>query len=509
MYKIYTINNYFFLLFVNTNVIYDGYKEDFQFQNPRANQFDVIYKGSKIIDGAIFSNFVDSTDAEFTSNETLIDFYSLNTGFNTASGGSEAVSGKWGMIEIPEDFDHPLAPFNIIRSVEGTAKLLNINSDNYRKKLSAPTIKYVDQILGNDANTGDSWAQAYKTFTQLRTVAFDRAFVAKGNYAYTGSIPFTTEKEVISVGGKSNFCRGILGTDVVWTSVGSGTFSNVLSAAITLVVDTSVLDENGLPLRLTKLTSLVDVQATPVSWYKDTGTNTLYVHYADGLTPSRNSAMMAIAASGNTNGHNNYIENFTFIGGASFNNNSATPTTTVYKNCDFIFNTTTNGFSALGNGIVFMENCKSCFNFLDGFNYHKSGVYNVSAIEIGCVGFGNGENNTTSINNGSTAHDNCRVLRIGGIYFDNEGPNVHDVNDSKSLNIDCVAYNSLAVDEDNKTDFALGAAEDEACKIWLDGCFTRNELTTFGAEDRSGLGNIFVRNSFIKNIEGGTYLTTY
>ena len=91
MYKIYTINNYFFLLFVNTNVIYDGYKEDFQFQNPRANQFDVIYKGSKIIDGAIFSNFLDSTDTEFTSNETLIDFYSLNTGFNTTSGGSEVV----------------------------------------------------------------------------------------------------------------------------------------------------------------------------------------------------------------------------------------------------------------------------------------------------------------------------------------------------------------------------------------------------------------------------------
>lgn len=418
-------------------------------------------------------------------------------------------SSKYSRISIPSGFDHPMAPFNIIRSAGGSAEIVNFTKDTLRKKLNAPVIKYVDQINGNDANTGDSWVQAYKSFTQLRLVAFDRAFIAKGNYASVSNPIFTTENEIISVGGNSTVSFGVIGTERTWVSVGSGTFSNSLTAAVTVVLDTSKFDTDGDYFRLTPKTSLADVQTTPDSFWKDSSTNTLYVHYADGLTPSRTSAVMAISQITHTNGHNNYRENIDFILGTSTNNTTATASTVNHVNCAYLFNTTTNGFYMRGNVNIYAEKCRAAKNFLDGFNYHESSSRNPAGIEFRCIGYKNGENNTSSINNGSTTHENVRILRVGGIYFNNEGPNVHDVNTAKSLNIDCVAYDSVAVTSTSKSNFALGAAASETCVMWMDGCVTHGETTTFGAEDRTTTGNIFVRNCYIGNVESGTILTTY
>lgn len=412
-------------------------------------------------------------------------------------------------IEVPSGFDHTLGPFEIVRPVNGTAELLNITSDTFRKKLNSPVIKYVDQINGLDTNTGDSWAQAYKSFNQLRLVSFDRAFVAKGNYACLTNPMFTTENEIISVGGNSTFCFGVIGTERTWTSVGSGTFSNSLTAAITVVLDTTKFDSNGDYFRLTPLTSLAAVQATPDSFWKDAGTNTLYVHYADGLTPSRPSAVMSISAVSFTSNQNQYREGIDFINGVTINNTTANVAVWSHKRCSYLFNTTTNGVTIRGNVRSYFENCKAAKNFLDGFNYHESSGQVPVPIEVYCYAYKNGENNTTSINNGSTVHETVRILRVGGVYFYNEGPNIHDVNSSKSLNIDCVAYDSLAVNSANKSNYALGAAASESAIMWLDGCTTHGESTTFGAEDRSGLDNIMIRNSYISNIEPGTSLTPY
>lgn len=416
---------------------------------------------------------------------------------------------NWSIIDIPSGFNHPLAPFFIRRKVNSCAELLNYNSSTLRKKIDNPVIKYVDQINGLDTNTGDSWAQAYKSFTKLRTVAFDRAYLAKGNYASLVNPPFTTENEIISVGGSSNVCFGFIGTERIWTSIGGGAFSNSITSNITVVLDTSKTDINGNPFRLQKMTNLTDVQNTPDSFWKDSGTNIFYVHYADGMTPSRTSSLMAVSAVSNTNGFKNYRENINFINGISTNNNTASTINLLMKNCKFIFNTTQNGVTIFGNVISIFENCEASNNALDGFNYHDTASYDPYSIEINCSGFQNGEGSTTSINNGSTMHDDGMILRIGGIYCENEGPNVHDVNNAKSLNVDCVAYTSTAVNSANKSDFAIGALASENCIMWLDGCVTHNENDTFGAEDRAGLGNIFTRNTNIFNIETGTTLTPY
>jgi hypothetical protein len=205
----------------------------------------------------------------------------------------------------------------------------------------------------------------------------------------------------------------------------------------------------------------------------------------------------------------NYYENVRFVNGVRISNTAGTYHTLIAKNCDFCFNTTTNGLNIEGRITTFLEECEAYKNKADGFSYNDASSISCRCIEVRCCGFMNGENSTTSINNGSTSHGGTRILRIGGIYFENEGPNMHDVNNSRSLNIDCVAYSSVSTLSANKSAFALGAAASESCMTWLDGCTTHNENTTFGAEDRTGLGSISIRNCSIKNIEPGTILTTY
>lgn len=450
------------------------------------------------------SDYLEQTN----TNKHRKEFYHPLNGWTPV--GEQIFTTKPGVVEQPTGFSHDLGYLRVIRPVGGTAEIVNFNKETLRKKLDTPVVKYVDQVNGIDTNTGDSWAQAYRTIDKLRTVSFDRAYTAGNmNYSSLNNPMFTTENEIISVGGTSTFCFGFVGTERTWASIGSGTFSNSITAAVTVILDTSKFDSDGDYFRLTPLTSLVDVQANPDSFWKDSGTNTLYVHYADGLTPSRNSAVMAISQITHTNGHNNYRENIDFILGTSTNNTTATASTINHINCSYLFNTITNGLTIRGNTISYLEKCRAGKNFLDGFNYHKASTYNPIPIEYRCIGVKNGENNTTSINNGSTTHEEVKILRVGCIYFDNEGPNVHDVNSALSWNVDCVAYDSAAVTPTSKSNFALGAAAAETCEMWLDGCTTHGEGTTFGAEDRTGLDGINVRNTFLGNIEPGTTLTDY
>jgi hypothetical protein len=102
-----------------------------------------------------------------------------------------------------------------------------------------------------------------------------------------------------------------------------------------------------------------------------------------------------------------------------------------------------------------MENCISELNYEDGFNYHSLNGYNPEFIEVNCIGRFNGNGNNTGINNGSTCHEYCRGIRLNGIYYGNEGRNVHDINDAHSWNVNCFAFDSVATTGDAaKEDFA-------------------------------------------------------
>jgi|TARA_Y100000310_G_C20704425_1_gene834148 hypothetical protein len=195
------------------------------------------------------------------------------------------------------------------------------------------------------------------------------------------------------------------------------------------------------------------------------------------------------------------LDNVTILGGFSFL--SGNDSTDSFYNCDFIYSDINGILFDKSGKEVYLENCTAYRNLDDGFDYDSDTI----AIEVNCVAFENGYGASTGINNGSTAHSDAIVLRINGIYHSNEGPNVHDVNNAKSLNIDCIAYNSTSTIAGNKSDFACGTSTD-ATQMWLDGCATKTD-DSFGAEIRSTNADIYVRNSIIKNVESGTTLTSY
>ena len=302
----------------------------------------------------------------------------------------------------------------------------------------------------------------------------------------------------------SNFAYGLTGDTRTWTDETGGVWSNVLTAAITVITDDLQKDDNGDVLRLTPVTSLAEVQATSNSYWKD-GSNKLYIHTFDDATPDRTTMLLSIARMNLSSGHTNYLENIRIINGLRLSNNTTPRNYFNAKNCQFAFAESTEGFLAQGNITLFLDSCGFIYNYEDGIDYSAVSGYNAHSIEYNCYGYYSGATLTSGINNISTGHDDSRIIRVNGMYSYSEGPVVHDVNTSQSWNVDCIAYNSNSSVAANKSAFACGTGADTS-KMWLDGCATKND-GTFGAEVRSG--SMYIRNSRILNIESGSVLIDY
>lgn len=98
-----------------------------------------------------------------------------------------------------------------------------------------------------------------------------------------------------------------------------------------------------------------------------------------------------------------------------------------------------NGFYKNGAYQVFLFDCVVSYPSLDGFNYHATDK-NSLAVEVNCASYGSGKYHTRTSdpvhsNNASTAHDGMRMLRVGGKYFETQGPIVADVNNCYSISI--------------------------------------------------------------------------
>ena len=410
----------------------------------------------------------------------------------------------YGNVEIPLEFTHEFGALNITRSYNDKARLNNISVDNYRKFIINPVEKYVDAINGSNSNDGNSWNTAYKSFQVAEATNPDRVYL-KGGYNYGTLLSnLNNDIEIITVGSKSNLFYGVSGEQRTWTDQTTGVWSNVLTGDVQNIFDYNDHDIYGGLVPYIKATDLSTCQNNPGSWFKDGNTNTIYVHTKDGLTVSNNKYALVINnISINTTAEYIYTEKINILGGLS--SYSALQAYRVFKDTDFCYSALVNGLLVSGPYIkAYLENSRAYNNHLDGFNYRE----NAQIIEMGCSAFNNGFSNS-GINNGSTGHDTAKIVRINGIYHGNEGPQVHDVNDSQSLNIDCIAYNSISTVPNNKSAFASSAGgASESSILWLDGCANKDD-GTFGVEIRSSQAAVRVRNSKLNNIESGSVITTY
>lgn len=413
---------------------------------------------------------------------------------------------KYGNIKTPSNFNTTFGDLYINRKVNETARLLNITSESLRKFYPDPTVIYIDPLNGNDSNNGSDWNNAVASLSSTVLSSADRFYV-RGDSNLSTNFYVNQDIEVISVNGTVNYFRGVNGDMRSWTDEGNGVWSNVITVDPPKIFDSRHVDSRGELEGFVRVNDLASVQSTQNSYYKDSVSNKLYIHTFDDLTPSINDVMIVT-----TDQHLHaafakhlYFEGINFVTGVF--QNRADAELHVYKDCKFT-NSSIDGYTGnIGDLKVFFDNCIATKNFADGFNYKD----NINAIELNCISNYNGLDKNDSINNGSTGHGNSIQIRIGGVYHNNEGRQVHDVNNSKSLNIDCLAYDSVSVDSEVKGAFAIGTGNipSETAEMWLDGCVTKTNEDTYGAISATSYGDIYTRNSHINNIKTGTVLTPY
>ena len=244
----------------------------------------------------------------------------------------------------------------------------------------------------------------------------------------------------------------------------------------------SVIDlQTPTPIELIKKTSLSEVESTEGSYMID-GSN-VYVHMINNTTPTVQNCILPLNGNWDLMWNNiemNYdmkikIKDINFIGDTkhAINMNASSNSNNIeffIDNCKSYFGKTSGSF--YNNGVKsIIKNSKALFGVGDGIDYVGAGL----GIEINCVGAYNGKSDADTYN-GSTAHANSHVIRYGGVYNNNHGPNVADVQSgTASLNINCVAYDTNAVTAGQpKSDFSCSQG---GCTMFLLNCYAKNSTS--------------------------------
>lgn len=269
----------------------------------------------------------------------------------------------------------------------------------------------------------------------------------------------------------------ICGASSAVTFSAAAGYSNVYVASRSNTISAVDL-QTDTPIEMIKKTSLSDVEATEGSYMID-GSN-VYVHMINNTTPTVQNCILTLNGNWDIIWNNVEInedmiikvKGLNFIGDSKHAINMSTSSNSndieyYIENCNSYFSKTSGAFYNTGVKSV-IKNCKALFSISDGFDY-DSAAY---AIELDCVGSYNGKNDTDTYN-GSTAHANSHVIRFGGVYNNNHGPNVADVQTgTTSLNVNCTAYDTNAETAGQpKSDFSCSQG---GCTMFLLNCYSKN-----------------------------------
>lgn len=265
------------------------------------------------------------------------------------------------------------------------------------------------------------------------------------------------------------------------------------------------------PCSLKNVNSLDDCNSYENSYFIS-GT-TIYVHMLDNVTPNKNNIILCypwnlpalrINESISTS-IKVYLENLDIIGGSDSGLKINTPSDNTRHqiscvNCRFMFTQTDAGVKSIHANLKLI-NCEASYNKYDGISYHNESV----GFELNCIGKRNGTEGADS-NNGSTGHNSSSILRVNGKYFNNEGPNVADTLSTQSLNIGCIAFDSLNNGTSiNKSDFRCGTES----TMYLIGCNTKSSNSALNiVEMPIDDGTLYVDSSTKYDTHYGT-LTSY
>jgi hypothetical protein len=295
-----------------------------------------------------------------------------------------------------------------------------------------------------DGSEGNPWATVSKALTVVTSPSNNTIYVAAGTYLTdagffgAASINFGETLSVIGVGsvvvsGHQNQTWTLNTGSTYETTVGGYTWDSVWDAA--------VIDSYGDFERLTSRASIALVDANPGSYYIN-GT-TVYVRTSDSRSLIGDTDIRAFNSQPNITVAGNgtlYLENITFHNHRpNVQSGSAGQFPVFYaKNATFKYRNS-NGLGASGATYIVQDTTWARMAE-DGIN--SGDLYRPSyGIEINTTSRDNGWTAAVT-SNGSSAHDTSQVVRVGGEYARNKGPNVVDVGTTVSWTVGVWAHDS-------------------------------------------------------------------
>lgn len=358
---------------------------------------------------------------------------------------------KYGKLGYPTEFGN--VGFTLFRNVDGF-----ITDDIDLTQYETTNLIHVNRDTGNDSTGDGSSANPYKTIHQALTainslggnrwkiVCHTYRFFRDEFYAEVQSnTTYTMTKDVIIE--PDDLTKQILvapdQADLVWTSQGGGVFKTTRSNIYT-IYNLVQKDVWGCPKELTKVNSLSACQQQYESYY--VSGSDVYIHCNGGATPTTSTYCMPLKLSVcKFRIHNNRflrLRNITFLPyyDLSFTNESSDyENGLICENVNIFGMSDSNGFTVDNVKTVYMFNCTTTKNYLDGFNYHYTSMNPTNAIvyENNCKSYYNGFDYDRNICNGSTIHEGGRIIRANCVYQDTHGPAVADINSSKTYMLHC------------------------------------------------------------------------
>jgi hypothetical protein len=341
--------------------------------------------------------------------------------------------------------DFPIK-FDIYKNANGKFDA-KINAFKLLARNSTTLLKnyYVSESRGNDTTGNGTFETPYArivkvldTHTDIDTIFLEEGIYDRPNMKLITKnikIKAMPEQHVIISGGDK-------GTRFVWTEHVTGVYKTPAWSMIG-VADLKYVEADGSYKIYTKVNSVDEVVSTVGSWFVDaTDSNRLYVHCIDNRQPDRLLMPTANYFTFNSKDCAVYLEGIEFIlGSGSVIQKTVSETLLVAKNCKFNNTVRGDGVKIHGANAIFID-CESNYNYDDGFSYHQNAAFKGYGVEINCVGHSNGLGNTSTINNGSTSHGDYRVIRLNGMYFNNRGINLADVQTTKVWNMNCVCFDA-------------------------------------------------------------------
>ena len=211
------------------------------------------------------------------------------------------------------------------------------------------------------------------------------------------------------------------------------------------------------------------------------GTYTAGTHFVNGVTITGKNLVangaVTIDCDGGAPFHvtgNCYVEGIAFVNGNDGSLNvelSSVSYVVCLSKCEFnqSVGSSFGGLVAEG-GTLYVYRCKANDNIKDGFNYHKtSGNVVPHVTEIECEAWRNGNSDSYTSNNGTTAHDGAQVLRVCGNYGYCKGGVLADVNSGTlSVNYGCKVLSSSLTTTDAQYQASVFCGS--GAVIWLVDC---------------------------------------